>query len=50
MRHGQTLVLPYGSGDSTTRIALIDLPALLDELAATSPGPADRRAPLDGER
>lgn len=50
MRHGQTLVLPYGSGDSTTRIALIDLPALLDELTATSPGPADRRAPLDGER
>lgn len=32
MRHDRTLVLPYGSGDSTTRIALVDLDALLDEL------------------
>ena len=32
MLHGRTLVLPYGSSDSTTRIALVDVDALLDEL------------------
>lgn len=32
MRHGRTLVLPYGCSDSTTRIALVDLDALLEEL------------------
>lgn len=33
MLHGRTLVLPYGSSDSATRVALVDLDALLDELA-----------------
>ncbi|HEY0186213.1 MAG TPA: glycoside hydrolase family 130 protein [Cellulomonas sp.] len=40
MRHGRSLVLPYGSGDSTTRVALVDLPALLDEIEPTSRAPA----------
>lgn len=30
--HGDTLVLPYGCNDSTIRIALVDVPALLAEL------------------
>ncbi|MFZ0157875.1 MAG: glycoside hydrolase family 130 protein [Kineosporiaceae bacterium] len=30
--HGQTLLLPYGCSDSTIRIALVDLPELLDRL------------------
>lgn len=34
MRHGRTLVLPYGCSDSATRLALVDLDALLDALAA----------------
>ncbi len=37
MLHGRTLVLPYGCSDSTTRIAMVDLDALLDELR---PAPA----------
>jgi predicted GH43/DUF377 family glycosyl hydrolase len=32
MLHGRTLVLPYGSSDSSTRIALVDLDPLLDAL------------------
>ncbi|WP_291755640.1 glycoside hydrolase family 130 protein [Cellulomonas sp. 73-92] len=32
MRHGRTLVLPYGCSDSTARIALVDLESLLEEL------------------
>ena len=32
MRHADTLVVPYGCSDSTTRVALVDLPALLEEL------------------
>ncbi|HEY0117933.1 MAG TPA: glycoside hydrolase family 130 protein [Cellulomonas sp.] len=32
MLHGRTLVLPYGSSDSATRIALVDLDGLLGEL------------------
>lgn len=32
MRHGRTLVLPYGCSDARTRIALVDLDALLDTL------------------
>ncbi|MFC0645543.1 glycoside hydrolase family 130 protein [Cellulomonas phragmiteti] len=35
MRHGRTLVLPYGSSDIATRVALVDLDGLLDELSAT---------------
>ena len=38
MLHGRTLVLPYGSSDSATRFALVDLDPLLAELAA-SPAP-----------
>lgn len=32
LAHGDTLVLPYGCSDSAIRIALVDLPALLDRL------------------
>lgn len=32
MRHGRTLVVPYGCADSVTRIALVDVDALLEEL------------------
>lgn len=32
MRHGQTLVLPYGCSDARTRMALVDLDRLLDAL------------------
>ncbi|MCB2178146.1 MAG: glycoside hydrolase family 130 protein [Actinomycetales bacterium] len=32
MRHGQTLVLPYGCSDARARIALVDLDRLLDAL------------------
>jgi predicted GH43/DUF377 family glycosyl hydrolase len=42
MRHGRTLVLPYGSSDSATRIALVDLDALLDELRP-EPSPTSGR-------
>lgn len=35
MLHDDTLVLPYGTSDSATRIALIDLPPLLDALASS---------------
>ncbi len=37
LRHGDTLVLPYGCSDSSIRFAFVDLPALLDRL--TSPRP-----------
>jgi len=42
MRHGRTLVLPYGTSDSATRIALVDLDALLDELRPVSSTAAGR--------
>jgi predicted GH43/DUF377 family glycosyl hydrolase len=32
MRHGDTIVLPYGCSDSSVRIATIDLPLLLERL------------------
>jgi predicted GH43/DUF377 family glycosyl hydrolase len=32
MRHGNTLVLPYGCSDSRTRLALVDVDALVTEL------------------
>ncbi len=32
MRHGGTLVLPYGASDTTTRVALVDLDGLLAAL------------------
>ena len=37
MLHDQTVVLPYGSSDSATRIALIDLPPLIDALTSSPP-------------
>ncbi|MGA2528378.1 MAG: glycoside hydrolase family 130 protein [Acidimicrobiales bacterium] len=33
--HGDTLVLPYGIGDSAIRVATLSLPALLDALTAS---------------
>ncbi|HEY0216283.1 MAG TPA: glycoside hydrolase family 130 protein [Cellulomonas sp.] len=51
MRHGPMLVLPYGCSDSTTRIALVDLPALLDELRpADGTSPPHLAQPTDGAR
>ncbi|WP_218779932.1 glycoside hydrolase family 130 protein [Cellulomonas iranensis] len=44
MRHGRALVLPYGSSDSVTRIALVDLDALLDAM----PPERDPRAGAGG--
>lgn len=32
LRHGRTLVLPYGCSDTATRIAMVDLDALVGEL------------------
>ena len=32
MRHGDTIVLPYGCSDSSVRIATLDLPLLLERL------------------
>jgi predicted GH43/DUF377 family glycosyl hydrolase len=32
MRHGETVVLPYGCSDSSVRVATVDLGALLDRL------------------
>jgi predicted GH43/DUF377 family glycosyl hydrolase len=32
MRHGDTIVLPYGCSDSSVRIATVDLPRLLERL------------------
>jgi predicted GH43/DUF377 family glycosyl hydrolase len=40
MRHGSTLVLPYGCSDSRTRIALVDIDALVVELTSESSQPA----------
>jgi predicted GH43/DUF377 family glycosyl hydrolase len=34
MRHGGTVVLPYGCSDSSVRIAVVDLGLLLDRLLA----------------
>lgn len=37
MRHDRTLVLPYGCSDTVTRIALVDLDALVGELLRGAP-------------
>ncbi len=37
LAHGDTLLLPYGCSDSTIRIALVDLPALLARLLGAEP-------------
>ena len=42
MRHGRTLVLPYGCSDTATRIAMIDLDALVGELVRGAPLRAGR--------
>lgn len=39
MRHGRTLVLPYGCSDTASRIAMVDLDALVGELVTEGPGP-----------
>ncbi len=31
--HGETVVLPYGCSDSSVRIAIVDLPRLIERLA-----------------
>ena len=36
MRHGGTLVLPYGCSDTETRVALVELDGLLGELTSAS--------------
>lgn len=36
MLHGRTVVLPYGCSDTSTRIALVDLDALLEALLGTA--------------
>jgi predicted GH43/DUF377 family glycosyl hydrolase len=35
LRHGSTLVLPYGCSDAAVRFAFIDLPGLLSQLTAS---------------
>jgi predicted GH43/DUF377 family glycosyl hydrolase len=47
MLHGRTLVLPYGCSDARTRIALVDLDALLESLVAQPPRPPRSRAAVD---
>ena len=48
MRHGRTIVLPYGCSDAMTRIATVDLDLLLDVLRP--PRPRRRgRTPLTTE-
>jgi predicted GH43/DUF377 family glycosyl hydrolase len=51
MRHGRTLVLPYGCSDTTTRIAMVDLDALVGELVAGATAtPRPRAQGLRGAR
>jgi predicted GH43/DUF377 family glycosyl hydrolase len=35
--HGDRLLLPYGAGDASVRFAVVDVPLLLDQLAADGP-------------
>lgn len=39
MLHGRHLVVPYGSSDSATRFAVVELDPLLAELTSSEPGP-----------
>ncbi len=50
MLHGRTLVVPYGSSDTATRFALVDLDPLLDALrpAAAATTLQDPAAPIEG--
>jgi predicted GH43/DUF377 family glycosyl hydrolase len=48
--HEQTLLLPYGCSDSRIRIALLDLPTLLDHLTPPgAPGPTTTDHPSEAE-
>ncbi|MHA6623161.1 glycoside hydrolase family 130 protein [Pseudonocardia sp. DLS-67] len=40
--HGDRLLLPYGASDASVRFAIVDVPLLLDQLAADGPPPATR--------
>jgi len=42
LRHGDRLLLPYGASDASVRFAVVDLPLLLDQLAADGPPVAPR--------
>jgi predicted GH43/DUF377 family glycosyl hydrolase len=42
LRHGDRLLLPYGASDASVRFAVVDLPLLLDQLAADGPPIAPR--------
>ena len=43
--HARRLVLPYGSSDSATRFAVVDLDPLLAELAASPARPTSDEDP-----
>jgi len=34
LRHGDTLLLPYGASDASVRFAFVDIPLLVDRLLA----------------
>jgi predicted GH43/DUF377 family glycosyl hydrolase len=40
--HGDRLLLPYGASDASVRFAIVDVPLLLDQLAADGPPVATR--------
>jgi predicted GH43/DUF377 family glycosyl hydrolase len=42
LRHGDRLLLPYGASDASVRFAVVDVPLLLERLAADGP-PATMR-------
>ena len=48
MLHGRTLVVPYGSSDTATRFALVDLDRLLDALHPTSAPRHHPARPIEG--
>ena len=50
LRHGDTVVLPYGCSDSSIRIALLDLPGLVGALVESGRRSAPRQNPTDGVR
>jgi predicted GH43/DUF377 family glycosyl hydrolase len=35
--HGHRLLLPYGASDASVRFAVVDVPLLLEQLAADGP-------------
>jgi predicted GH43/DUF377 family glycosyl hydrolase len=40
--HGDRLLLPYGASDASVRFAVVDVPLLLERLAADGPPAAAR--------